>query len=131
MPYINIRVGTTLESTQRERLFEKTTSLMNTLMGKRREVTAVHIQESASHHWATNAISLSADDPVGAYVDIKVTDGTNTAEEKAAMIAETVKMLQEVVGTVQEACYVVIDDIAADSWGYNGRTQAARAASRL
>ena len=47
------------------------------------------------------------------------------------MIAETVKMLREVVGAVQEACYVVIDDIAADSWGYNGRTQAARSASGL
>ena len=131
MPYINIRLGTALESTQRERLFEKTTSLMNTLMGKRREVTVVNIQESDSHLWATNGKSLSADDPVGAYVDIKVTDGTNTPEEKAEMIAETVKMLQEAVGTVQEACYVVIEDIAADSWGYNGRTQAARNPSGL
>ncbi len=131
MPYINIRLGTALESTQRERLLEKTTSLMNTVMGKRREVTVVNIQESESRLWATNGESLSADDPVGAYVDIKVTDGTNTPEEKAAMITETVRMLQEVVGTVQEACYVVIDDVAADSWGYNGRTQAARAASGL
>ena len=131
MPYINIRLGTALENTQRERLFDKTTSLMNTLLGKRREVTVVNIQESESRLWATNGIALSADDPVGAYVDIKVTVGTNTPEEKAEMIAETVKMLQEVVGTVQEACYVVIDDVAADSWGYNGRTQAARAASGL
>ena len=131
MPYINIRLGTSLESIQRKRLFERTTSLMNTLMGKRREVTVVHIQESESPQWATNAISLSAGDPVGAYVDIKITEGTNTPEEKAKMIFETVRMLQEVVGTVQEACYVVIDDIAADSWGYNGRTQAARAAARL
>ena len=104
---------------------------MNTLMGKRRAVTVVHIQESESHHWATNAVSLAAGDPVGAYVDIKVTEGTNTPEEKAKMIAETVKLLRDVVGTVQEACYVVIDDLAADSWGYDGRTQAARAASRL
>jgi len=35
-------------------------------------------------------------------------------------------MLQDIVGTMQEACYVVIDDISADSWGYNGKTQAMR-----
>jgi len=104
---------------------------MNTVMGKRPEVTVVHIQESEPHLWAVNASALGTDDPVGAYVDIKVTEGTNTPEEKAEMLSETVKMLQEIAGVIQEACYVVIDDIPANSWGYNGKTQAQRAASKL
>lgn len=128
MPYINIRLGTTLESTQRKRLYEKTTALMNTVLGKRREVTVVHIQESEPQQWSTNAVQLSPNEPIGAYVDIKVTDGTNTPEEKAEMISKTVGMLKDVVGTTQEACYVVIDDVPANSWGYDGITQAARAA---
>jgi len=129
MPYINIRLGTTLEDAQRKQLQEQTTSLMNTVMGKRREVTVVHIDESDPGQWSENACSLLADNPVGAYVDIKVTDGTNTPEEKSEMIFRTVEMLKDVVGAVQEACYVVIDDVPANSWGYNGKTQAARAAS--
>ncbi|MEN8250447.1 MAG: tautomerase family protein, partial [Bacteroidota bacterium] len=68
------------------------------------------------------------DAPCGVYVDIKVTEGTNTEEQKSDMIEKTVSMLKEVVGVVQEACYVVIDDIPAHSWGYNGKTQASRAA---
>ena len=130
MPYINIRLGTNLNNEQRIQLFEQTTSLMNTVMRKRREVTVVHIQESESQQWSTNSIPLTAKSPVGAYVDIKVTDGTNTVEEKAEMISQTVNMLKDVVGIIQEACYVVIDDLPADSWGYNGKTQAARAASK-
>lgn len=130
MPYINIRLGTNLNNEQRIQLFEQTTSLMNTVMRKRREVTVVHIQESESQQWSTNSIPLTAKSPVGAYVDIKVTDGTNTVEEKAEMVSQTVNMLKDVVGTIQEACYVVIDDLPADSWGYNGKTQAARAASK-
>ncbi len=126
MPYINIRLGTDLDNAQRAQLYEQTTTLMNQVMGKRREVTVVHIQESAPGLWATNAQVLSADDPVGAYVDIKITQGTNTPDEKAEMIAQTVQMLQKVVGTIQEACYVVIDDIPANSWGYDGKTQAER-----
>lgn len=131
MPYINIRLGATLDSAQRNQLYQKTTFLMNTIMGKRPEVTVVHIQETDPHLWATNASALTDEDPVGAYVDIKVTEGTNTPEEKAEMLSQTIKMLQDVVGTIQEACYVVIDDIPANSWGYNGKTQAVRAVSKL
>ncbi|MCG8427915.1 MAG: tautomerase family protein [Chromatiales bacterium] len=131
MPYINIRLSSSLDNEQRKQLHEQTTLLMNTIMGKRREVTVVHIEESEPQQWSTNAQPLTAHEPTGAYVDIKVTDGTNTPEEKAEMISQTVKMLKDIVGTIQEACYVVIDDIPANSWGYNGKTQAARAASKL
>lgn len=131
MPYINIRLANDLDNEQRKQLFKKTTTLMNTVMGKRREVTVVHIQESDPKQWSTNATQLTEKDSIGAYVEIKITDGTNTQDEKAEMISQTVKMLQDVVGIIQEACYVVIDDIAADSWGYNGKTQAFRAASKV
>jgi 4-oxalocrotonate tautomerase len=130
MPYINIRLGRKLDEEQRKRLYEKTTSLMNTLMGKRPEVAVVQIQESESQQWSVNSTPIAAKDPVPAYVDIKITKGTNTPSEKAEMISQAVKMLQDVVGPLQEACYVVIDDIPADSWGYDGKTQAARAVSK-
>lgn len=130
MPYINIRLGNKLNSEQRKQLYEQATSLMHTVMRKRREVTVVHIQESEPQQWSTNSNSLTAKSPIGAYVEMKVTEGTNSVEEKAEMISQTVKMLRNVAGIIQEACYVVIDDIPADSWGYNGITQATRAASR-
>ncbi len=131
MPYINIRIGCHLKTEQKKKLYEQTTSLMNTVMGKRPEVTVVEIQESEPSQWSTNAIPLTPQDPISAYVDIKITKGTNTEQEKANMISQTVNMLQDVVGTMQEACYVVIDDMPGHSWGYDGKTQAARAASAL
>ncbi|MCW8932824.1 MAG: tautomerase family protein [Gammaproteobacteria bacterium] len=127
MPYINIRLGAMLDETQKQELYKQTTSLMNTIMRKRREVTVVHIHESSPSQWSTNGVQLSVNDATSVYVDIKVTQGTNTPEEKKEMIAQTITMLQEIVGTIQEACYVVIDDIPGDSWGYNGKTQAMRA----
>jgi len=127
MPYINIRLGCKLNEKQREDLNKKTTHYMNTIMGKHREVTVVHIMESEPKEWAINLNQLTKEEPVGAYVDIKVTDGTNTPKEKAEMIYQTVEMLKNVAGTIQEACYVVIHDIPANSWGYNGKTQEERA----
>ncbi len=128
MPYINIRLGATVSHKQKEQLYKKTTVLMDTIMGKRREVTVVHVQTDEPEQWAVNGTGLIQQDPISAYVEIKVTAGTNSEAQKAEMLSQTVKMLQEVIGTLQEACYVVIDDIAANSWGYNGKTQAARAA---
>ena len=128
MPHINIRIGTHLNPVQRRELQRRTTVLISEIMGKKPEVTVVHIQESPSGQWSTNGVPLTPSDPPGVYVDIKVTQGTNTTREKADMIDATVSMLREVVGKIQEPCYVVIDELPADSWGYNGRTQAARAA---
>jgi 4-oxalocrotonate tautomerase len=127
MPYINISVGAVLSDLQKKELFKTTTLLMDTVMKKRPEVTVVHIQESDASQWSTNSEQLLPNGPIGVYVDIKITKGTNTAKEKKEMIAKTKVMLQDVVGNVQEACYVVIDDIAGDSWGYNGETQEMRA----
>jgi phenylpyruvate tautomerase PptA (4-oxalocrotonate tautomerase family) len=38
-----------------------------------------------------------AEDSIAAYVDIKITDGTNSPPEKAEMISQTVKMPQDVL----------------------------------
>lgn len=127
MPYINIRIGASLTNEQKNKLYEQTTTLMNTIMNKRREVTIVHIQESESKQWSSNAAQLSTNDSIAIYVDIKVTQGTNTSDEKKAMIARSYKMLQDIVGAIQSACYIVIDEIPGDSWGYGGQTQAMRA----
>jgi 4-oxalocrotonate tautomerase len=130
MPYINIRLGKKLDNAQRKQLYKIATSLMNTVMKKKPEVTVVQIQESDPQQWSVNANQLTALESTGAYVEIKVTDQSNTRKEKAEMISATSKMLQDVAGLMQEACYVVIDDISADSWGYNGKTQAARAMTK-
>jgi len=123
MPYINIQIGKKLSKEQEKKLFQQTTEFMNSVMGKRKEVTVVRTQQSSSQHWSVNSKALTGTDPIAAYVDIKITKGTNTSAEKSEMITKVVQMLQSIVGATQEACYVVIDEIPASSWGYNGITQ--------
>ena len=127
MPYVDIRlVGTALTPAQRNALLGGTTELMVTVMGKRREVTVVSIQQYAGENWSVGGNALRQQEAPGASVEIKVTQGTNTEREKAAMIAETTAMLKNLLGTTQTANYVVIHEIAADAWGYDGLTQAHR-----
>jgi 4-oxalocrotonate tautomerase len=131
MPYIDIRL--TMEPTlaQRDALFTRTTALMEKVMSKRREVTVVSIAAFPKSNWAVNGTALRQNDAPGAYVEIKVTQGTNMAREKAAMIAAIGAMLKEVVGDLQLASYVVIHEIPADAWGYDGETQAQRGVRTL
>lgn len=129
MPYINIRIGSSLNNTQRESLYKQTTELMAHVMKKQPKVTVVNIQELDPQLWAVNGTQLMPNDPVAAYVDIKVTEGTNSSEEKAEMLSRTTAMLMDVLGTLQEACYIVIDDLPANSWGYDGLSQGERVIS--
>jgi 4-oxalocrotonate tautomerase len=63
-------------------------------------------------------------------MDIKVTAGTNSDAEKAAMVEAGHTLLVDVLGVLPEATYVIIHDLPGGNWGYAGKTQAARAQAR-
>ncbi|MBT3305839.1 MAG: 4-oxalocrotonate tautomerase [Alphaproteobacteria bacterium] len=129
MPFINIAVTNgPLSTAQKRRLFEETTRLMAEVLHKNPSLTAVRIDEHGSENWAIAGEALGAQ--TGVHMDIKVTDATNTDTEKAEMIERAMAMLTEVVGAVPEASYIVIHDLDAGAWGYNGKTQRDRAQAR-
>jgi len=131
MPYINIAVTNgPLSSAQKQRLFDETTRLMAEVLHKNPALTAVRIDEHPAENWAIAGKALSTSGRPGVHMDIKVTGGTNTDAEKAEMIDRAMAMLKEVVGTVPEASYIVIHDLDAGAWGYNGQTQKSRAQDR-
>lgn len=128
MPFINISLsGSELSHDQKKQLFHQTTELMHEVMHKKKELTSVRIQLSESCDWAIGSRLMNEGKERAVYMDIKVTEGTNTAAEKSEMIKQSILMLKHVVGPIAAASYVVIHDIAGDSWGYDGLTQQARA----
>ena len=128
MPYITITVaGQTLDQERTNTLIAETTRLMHEVMGKRVDVTSVRVEEVSGHRWAIGGVLVGEGGSAAAHMDIKVTAGTNTANEKAEMVAAGYRLMQDVLGTIYEACYVVIHELSADAWGFGGQTQAARA----
>lgn len=127
MPYINVKIAKNLTTEQQSAIFSQTTSLMHEVMKKRREVTVVEITETSPGLWSVNGKPLNNNQPIAAYVDIKITENSNTEEEIAEIIFQTMEMLKQSVGLVQTACYVVVDQIPANAWGYDGITQESRA----
>jgi len=97
------------------------------LLGKRRELTALTISVTPEGQWFVGGAPL----PGQSYqLDIKVTDGTNTADEKAHFIAQVHTTLEALLGPMAPASYVVVHDVDGRAWGYQGRTQAARRQAR-
>lgn len=128
MPFINISVsGAALSNTQKQQLFDVTTRFTGEVMKKDPDLTSVRIDEFPTNSWAVGRKSMAVRGEIGVHMDIKITDGTNTDEEKAEMIKQGMSMLKEVIGGTPEASYIVIHDLDARTWGYDSRTQSARA----
>ena len=123
MPFIRITLGAELSPDRRNTLARRATDLIVDILGKRREVNAVLVETAADASWLIGGEPASRSP---CHCEIAITAGSNTPAEIARMIAATSSLLREIPGSVPEASYVVVRELPASNWGYDGRTQAAR-----
>jgi 4-oxalocrotonate tautomerase len=127
MPYLNLKLSTSPSAALRAQAVAVLTDLTATILGKKRELTAIVVEHLAPASWSIGARTLAELGQASFYLDIKITEGTNTKAEKARYVAEVFRALEGLFGPVHPASYVVIEDVRADSWGYQGATQEFRA----
>ncbi len=121
MPFVTVTLAApALTAEQVSTLHRSVTDLMAKVLRKRAELTAVLIEETTSASWRVG------DQPVvcAAHIEARVTAGTNSPEEKARFIGLADILLRRVLGDgLPLATYVVVQEVAADAWGYGGLTQ--------
>lgn len=124
MPFVHIRIaGRQIAPAEVEALQVEATRLMAGVMHKKPELTAVLVEAIDGGRWSVGGAPVA----VAAHLAVTVTAGTNHAADKAAFVDQAHAMLRAAVGPdLPLATYVVVEEIAADSWGYGGRTQEAR-----
>lgn len=126
MPFIRISLaGRPLPAERMHQLQEQTTRLMVRELGKRQDVTVVAIETAPAACWSAGGAALQEEDRL-AQLEAFITAGTNTDEEKAAFVSAAHAMLLSVLGAKATPIYVVVVDVPATNWGYDGKTQAAR-----
>jgi 4-oxalocrotonate tautomerase len=111
-------------------LAQQLTEITVRTLAKRGEVTAVLIDAAPTPHWF---IGGEVPEQPTAWLEISVTTGTNTAAQKQVFIAEAHAALVAHLGAgaaLAEASYVIVRELPASDWGYDGRTQAARQSAR-
>jgi 4-oxalocrotonate tautomerase len=128
MPFINVKIaGPQLEASQTAAIQHGITALMAELLGKQAELTGVLVEHVAGGAWAVGGQVAAR----AAHVDATVSLGTNTPAQKAGFIAAANALLRQVLGAeLSPVTYVVIRDVAKDSWGYDGLSQEHRARER-
>jgi len=126
MPTLQLKVSPLQNLARYQSLARALTALTAQLLGKRQEVTAVMIEDLPAAQWFVGGREVSG--PT-ACLEISITQGTNTAQEKAAFIAAAFAELQTQLGAgqaLESASYVIVREVPATDWGYGGQTQAAR-----
>lgn len=130
MPTLHLKVSPLQNPPRYRTLAAALTRLSAEHLGKHAEVTAVMIEDLPAARWYVGGQDVQR--PT-AFLEISITQGTNTAPEKAAFIAAAYTELQAQLGAgqlLEPASYVVVRELPGTDWGYGGQTQAARHAAR-
>jgi 4-oxalocrotonate tautomerase len=126
MPFIRISIaGNSPSSDQTIQLQQQTTQLMVNILGKRPEVTVVSVESNAATNWSVGGNSL-ADSQTLVQMEAFITAGTNTEKQKSDFISAACQMLCEILDEAMSPLYVMIVEVDAVNWGYDGKTQAFR-----
>jgi len=130
MPTLQLKLSPPVPGAVQDALAAELTALTADLLGKRPEVTALMVEALPAARWYVGG---RAGPGPTAWLEISITAGTNTAEQKAAFVEAAHAALQDHLGARQPlapASYVIVRELPAGDWGYGGRTQQARQRAR-
>ena len=123
MPYLHIQLSLPASAAVASEVGALLTDLTASILQKKHELTAVSVEFVDPHYWFIGGASLASQQLRSFYLQIQVTAGTNTKDEKARYVAQVFAGLESLLGPLAPASYVVVQEVPADAWGYQGRTQ--------
>lgn len=123
MPILNVKVGAKKTDALTRKIADHLMDITARILQKKPEVTAVAIDFVDPDSWFVGGKRLSDIGMSSFYFDIKITDETNTKDEKAQYIREAFDGFRRILGDVHEESYVYVQDVKAAAYGYGGRTQ--------
>jgi 4-oxalocrotonate tautomerase len=123
MPILNVKVSAEKSPELTRKISELLLDLTTRILGKKREVTAIAIDYVDPDDWIVGGQSLGEQGKRSFYFDIKITDETNTKDEKALYIREAFDGFARILGNLHEESYIHVQDVRAASYGFGGYTQ--------
>ncbi|MGB7120185.1 MAG: 4-oxalocrotonate tautomerase family protein [Bradyrhizobium sp.] len=102
------------------------TNLTAKILHKDPKVTAVIVKSVDPADWFAGGKSLAEQKLASFWLDIHLTEGTNTKDEKAAYIAAMFSRMGELLGPLHNESYLHVDEVRGDAYGFGGLTQERR-----
>lgn len=93
------------------------------ILHKDPKVTAIIVKSVDAADWFAGGISLAEQNLASFWLDIHVSEGTNTKDEKAAYLAAMFKRMGELLGPLHNESYLHVDEVRGDAYGFGGLTQ--------
>ncbi|WP_374500063.1 4-oxalocrotonate tautomerase family protein [Zoogloea sp.] len=123
MPFARLTLLVPQPDVQVAALSQSIAGLVAGLLHKRFELTSVLVETPNGNAWTIGGRPQK----VAAHLDVTVTAGTNSPQEKADFIQRAMVLLRKALPDLHVATYVVVTETPAHNWGYDGQTQAQRA----
>jgi 4-oxalocrotonate tautomerase len=123
MPILSVKVAAKKSPELVQDIGHLLMDITSRILKKKPEVTAIAIDFVDPASWFVGGRLLSEIGKSSFYFDIKVTDETNTKDEKAQYIQEAFKGFERILGDLHEESYIYVEDVRAAAYGYGGRTQ--------
>ena len=126
MPILNVKVSVEQSQEMTAKIHELLSALTHRILGKNPALTAITIEYLDPRDWIVGGKTLAQQGKSSVYLDIKITDETNTKDEKAAYISEVFKGFSALLRNLHEESYIYVQDVRATAYGYGGQTQERR-----
>lgn len=96
------------------------------ILRKDPNVTAIIVKSVDAADWFAGGKSLAEQSLASFWLDVHVSEGTNTKDEKGAYLAELFQRMGELLGPLHEESYAHVDEVKGDAYGFGGLTQERR-----
>jgi 4-oxalocrotonate tautomerase len=127
MPILNVLLSGIADEQKSQQVAHMLANCTSQILRKKPELTSIAIRYLEPAHWIVGGQSLAVQNKSSAYVEIKITDETNTRAEKAAYIQAVYEGLLGLMPDLHHESYIHVDDVRAGAYGYGGKTQEYRA----
>jgi 4-oxalocrotonate tautomerase len=123
MPILTVKVSGKKTQDLTNNIASLLMDLTHQILKKKPDLTAITIEYVDHESWFVGGKPLSKLGKNSFYFDIKITDETNTKEEKAQYIRQVFDVFAHVLGNLHEESYIYVQDVRGTSYGYGGKTQ--------
>jgi 4-oxalocrotonate tautomerase len=127
MPLISVSYSTVRNTPElKAEIAAAVSDLTARILRKDPKVTAVIVNAVDAADWFAGGKSLAAQNLASFWLDVHVSEGTNTKDEKAAYLAALFQRIGELLGPLHEESYAHVDEVKGDAYGFGGLTQERR-----
>jgi 4-oxalocrotonate tautomerase len=127
MPLITVTYATSRERPSlKSEIAASVSELTARILRKDPKLTAVIVKSADAADWFAGGKSLAEQNLASYWLDVHVSEGTNTKDEKAAYLSALFKRMGELLGPLHHESYAHVDEVKGDAYGFGGLSQERR-----